>query len=145
MHHTLELNKHGIAEDGSYYCVYCDWPFDRTWPDHAKAPEGLKPQHRPECVLWRYEFSPVEPVSAVSSEPSVFAKIKELEARNAVLEREAATWRKWNKARLNEASTHPGLGAAQKDATDLLISSAKDLVSARTQTDACGGPPKETP
>lgn len=39
----------GVGPDGDY-CVYCDWPLNRRWPDDAPT-DCAAPFHRPTCVL----------------------------------------------------------------------------------------------
>ena len=47
------LTDHGIGvgnQSGGDYCIYCDWPIARPWPDEGPT-DMVAPFHRGDCVL----------------------------------------------------------------------------------------------
>ena len=53
--HELEVNQYGIIDpphrlNGDTFCVYCDWPHSRPYPDDRPSDE-IAPFHRPTCIL----------------------------------------------------------------------------------------------
>lgn len=47
MFDKLDESCTGLRDDGTEYCVYCDWEFGKRYPDENSPPQN----HRPECIL----------------------------------------------------------------------------------------------